>query len=121
MQTNRLVLPAAVFSVLLFAACRDNAEIRPHAPTLRDSVGANLLTLSVEECTALDAEYVAALEEARVCDPLIRPKQCTVLVPSDLACPCVVYVNPRNTDALQKTRAARKAWDAGACSDNLID
>src|SRR2546428_7885992 len=113
MQTNRLVLSAAVFSVLLFAACRDNAEIRRHAPNLSDSLGANLLTLSVEDCAALNVEYLAALEEARVCNPLIRPKQCTVVVAGALAFACAVLVNPTPTGARARMRGAKKAWDAG--------
>jgi len=120
MDAKRLLLTTVLFPMLL-GGCRSNEDTRSPVPALRDSLGVELLGLSSEDCAALNGEYIVALQEARVCNPLIRPKQCTVLVSSELACPCVVYVNPRNTEAIAKMRAASKAWDAGGCSTLLID
>jgi len=119
MDAKRLLLTTVLFPMLL-GGCRSNEDTRSPVPALRDSLGVELLGLSSEDCAALNGEYIVALQEARVCNPLIRPKQCTVLVSSELACPCVVYVNPRNTEAIAKMRAASKAWDAGGCSFSSI-
>lgn len=121
MSTNWCLVSTAVFPMLLLGACRGEADIRSPTLTLQDSLDTELLALSPEDCTALNLEYVTALEEARVCDPSMHAKQCTVLMADDLGCPCVVFVNPRNSDARVKMRATSKAWDAGACSSNIID
>jgi hypothetical protein len=112
MERYRVLLSPAILAALLLGACRDTDNGRTAAPTLQPSV----LVLSVQDCAALNDEYILALQEARVCNPLLHPNQCTLIVSSELECPCPVSVNPRNREAREKMRTARNAWAAGECS-----
>jgi len=71
--------------------------------------------LNVEDCFALEEQYVAALQEARACHPLAQVNQCDVSVDDSLICACPTYVNHFNVPALGIMARAKSAFDAAGC------
>lgn len=66
-------------------------------------------------CEDLEAQYRAALEEAKVCNPTIDMEQCTSSAPDELGCPCDTFVNPDNTAALTTLGELRDQWEEMDC------
>lgn len=62
-------------------------------------------------CSLLPELYANALAEAQRCDPRLRVVQCTVQVPSGLACGCPTYVN-HDAELLR----LQGEWEAQGCS-----
>ena len=121
MKIQRVALLAALVPMALLCACQAEPDKQRQGPILESFTAANPVALSFEECLALDAEYVKALEEALVCNPLARPKQCILLTGDKLTCGCAVYINPTNGEALAKLREMRNAWRTGGCSTYVFD
>jgi hypothetical protein len=117
MDAKRLLLSLTIFAMLSLGACRSDTNARGPAMSLQ--LDARKSSLPLEDCRALNLEYLAALQEARACDPAIQPKQCTLLAVLSLECGCFDYVNTRNKEAVAKMRTASRAWEAGGCSDHL--
>lgn len=68
-------------------------------------------------CSELAKAYAVALAEAKLCNSLINSLQCTQMVDDVLDCPCSTFVNPANTEAMQKLGSLKAEWGAKQCME----
>jgi hypothetical protein len=72
------------------------------------------------DCEALEQEYLATLELAKSCSPMLAVVQCETLVDNRLTCPCgQVFVNNLgNNSAVQELFLLKATWQKVGCGDN---
>ncbi len=70
-------------------------------------------------CMDIAADFSAALEDARACDPA-RRDSCSQRVTSGLVCGCDAFVDPANISALERLEAARSRYSDGSCGENVL-
>ena len=65
-------------------------------------------------CAEPPIAYAHAVEEARRCDPQ-SANQCQRRFDDGLACPCSVFINEANVEAIAAAKEAAATYDAGNC------
>lgn len=66
-------------------------------------------------CDQLNQDYVAAVQQARTCAPMLPVVQCQLLVDNALHCACPIYVEQGNTTALAQMAKAKQQFFAQGC------
>jgi len=66
-------------------------------------------------CDQLNQDYVAAVQQARTCAPMLPVVQCQLLVDNALHCACPIYVEQGNTAALAQMAKAKQQFFAQGC------
>jgi hypothetical protein len=70
---------------------------------------------SAKTCDQLNQDYVAAVEQARACSPMLPVVQCQLLVDNALHCACPIYVEQGNSAALAQMAKAKQQFFAQGC------
>ena len=70
-------------------------------------------------CAELETKYSAYLAQAKGCNAAINALQCTLLIDTELSCPCSTYVNPAATAALDDLKALKAEWVAKKCGAGI--
>lgn len=70
-------------------------------------------------CAELETQYSAYLGQAKGCNAAINALQCTLLIDTELSCPCKTYVNPGNTDPVAKLKSLATEWAAKKCGEAI--
>ena len=94
----------------LLASIAEAAE--PAEPTAESG---GQMSLTLDECYELNDLYVAALAEARQCNPDAHRHACTLPAATSLICPCWTVVDDFNREALAAMAEASFRFGAGSC------
>jgi hypothetical protein len=69
-------------------------------------------------CADPPIAYAHAVEEARRCDPQ-STNQCQGTLAERLACPCGVFINEANVEAIATAKEAAATYEAGDCGSKM--
>jgi hypothetical protein len=70
---------------------------------------------NLKKCDALNQDYVAAVNAAKACAPMLPVFQCQLKVASALHCGCPTYVEQTNTQAIAALKQAEQDFNALGC------
>jgi len=87
---------------------------RPDLPLPVDGPISDAMKLQL--CQGWNAAYVAALQLARKCSPMLPVVQCTTSVSDELACPCPTFVEQANSTEIQQLTDLKSKWQALGCA-----
>ena len=71
-------------------------------------------------CRPILEAYAAAVDEARACDPKMSTVQCVALIDDQLACPCPVDADRRNSAAFDEMERLKGQWRQNACAEGVV-
>jgi len=66
-------------------------------------------------CDQLNQDYIAAVQQAKSCSPMLPVVQCQLLVDNAIHCACSTYVEQTNTAALTKMAKIKQQFQAAGC------
>jgi hypothetical protein len=72
-----------------------------------------------QSCNQLNQSYVAAVQKAKSCSPMLPVVQCQVQVGSALHCACPIYVEQGNTKAIAELKQIKQQFTAAGCTPYL--
>lgn len=67
-------------------------------------------------CNQLNQDYVAAVQKAKACAPMLPVVQCQVKVESALHCACPIYVEQANAKAIAALKQIKQQFKAAGCT-----
>lgn len=71
-------------------------------------------------CPSIASQYPRALEEAKFCNPTLSVEQCTALDAGDPNCRCPTFVNSNNAAAREELAKLLVSYDENQCAGGIV-